>query len=165
MKVLLTGRADLEARASCQHEQCAPLALAAQGGSEEVVRALLAAGADARARDDPQYTPPCVHFAAGMGHEAVVETLLAAGADKEGRENQQCTPLHFAAQGGHVAVVQALVAAGADKEARMSLQQFTLQLGGCWDCCTDSNKLGQGCSSTCSKQWPPESCSDCKTSS
>ena len=90
-----------------------PLRWAAQGSSLDVVRALLAAGADVA---EAGWTP--LHVAVVLGQPpAAVKTLLAAGADIEAKDEAGWTPLHWAAQGDSPAVVKALLAGGADVEA------------------------------------------------
>ena len=80
----------------------------------EVVKVLLAAGADPNARG---VTP--LHGAARLSETpAVVKALLAAGADLEARDEHGLTPLHRAAISKTPAVVKALLAAGADPNAR-----------------------------------------------
>ncbi|KAF7195138.1 Ankyrin repeat domain-containing protein 50 [Pseudocercospora fuligena] len=68
---------------------CTPLFWAAEGGHNEAVRLLLAAGASIDSRDISGYTP--LMQAVAHGHGSVVRTLLAAGAnvsvkDREGRK-------------------------------------------------------------------------------
>jgi ankyrin repeat protein len=127
---------------------CAALHCAAEGGSEESVRLLLAAGADVGARNRLGETP--LHIAAAYGRTACVELLLRAGADVDAKGRQQRTPLNLAACGrrdcvrlllragadadaknevglaplhsaafyGHLACIELLLRAGADKESR-----------------------------------------------
>jgi len=73
-----------------------PLHMAAHRGQLEVVRALLAAGADVHAREGCSGTT-ALHWAAEAGHVDVIEALLAAGAELEVRDGWHAlTPLDWA---------------------------------------------------------------------
>jgi ankyrin repeat protein len=102
------------------------LPMAAGAGDLEIVRLLLAAGADVNSGMDVRITTghsfleasPLFH-AAAAGHLEVVELLLASGADP----NQPDTavgvvPLHEAARMNYLEIVQALLANGADVNLR-----------------------------------------------
>ncbi|XP_047101143.1 ankyrin-1-like [Schistocerca piceifrons] len=86
---------------------------AAKVGAVEVVRLLLAAGADAGARDESGCTT--LHWAAERGHAAVVRLLLSAASDPNARSQKGWTPLHFAAYCGRAEATAALLEAGADR--------------------------------------------------
>ncbi len=92
------------------------------GGSIEVVKALLDAGAPVNGKDALGDTP--LHAAAKFGTVAIVRELLARGADVNATEDTGTTPLHDAlwmpslAEDRTVDVARALVAAGADPEAK-----------------------------------------------
>ena len=83
-----------------------------------VVKALLDAGADPKARAERGFTP--LHGAAANSKTpAVVQVLLDAGADLNARTKDGETPLHQAAWFSKTpAVVQVLLDAGADPNAR-----------------------------------------------
>ncbi|XP_049769946.1 ankyrin-1-like [Schistocerca cancellata] len=85
---------------------------AAKVGAVEVVRLLLAAGADVRARDESGCTT--LHWAAERGDAAVVRLLLSAASDPNARSLKGWTPLHFAAYCGRAEATAALLEAGAD---------------------------------------------------
>ena len=111
------GRCDPGARGAT------PLHRATTGKNADpaAAAALLAAGADADARDERGRTP--LHRAAHNPDPAVVAALLKAGADVNacaGKLYGGMTPLHRAAarRNANPAVVAALVAAGADVNAR-----------------------------------------------
>ncbi|KXZ42561.1 hypothetical protein GPECTOR_135g625 [Gonium pectorale] len=89
-----------------------PLHAAASNGHLEVVKELLAAGADVKAADKDGESP--LHVAASEGHPGVVKVLLAAGADVKADGE---TPLQLAAFKGHLKVVKELLSAGADVKA------------------------------------------------
>jgi ankyrin repeat protein len=83
-------------------------------GSADAARALLTAGADARARSENDFWVLPLHSAAAGAHAEIVEVLLAAGVDRSPRQRRGWTPLHAAAQNGDARSVDALLAAGAD---------------------------------------------------
>merc|ERR1719375_2823262 len=76
---------------------------------EEVVAALLAAGADARAPNAEGSTP--LHWAALNGHAGVARQLLAAGSSATALNKHDRTPLDEALGGGHEDVRAALAEA------------------------------------------------------
>ena len=79
----------------------------------EVVRELLAAGAEVNMADSYQLRP--LHHAAMRGNRLVVECLLShPGIQVDARDAQASTSLHIAATYGNLGVVELLLAAGAD---------------------------------------------------
>ena len=86
---------------------------ACEKGYLEIVKCLLAAGADKDKANSYGWTP--LIRAAGGGHVEIVRLLLSAGADKDKADNNGMTPLIWAANGGHVMTVRLLLAAGANK--------------------------------------------------
>ena len=102
------------------------------GGALEIIRTLLAAGADQHLTTDDGTTPFMV--AAGLGRatytpreprgvrsesaEAAVRILLEAGADINAANEADFTALHGAAYRGLNEVIEYLVAEGADIDAR-----------------------------------------------
>lgn len=93
-----------------------PLHFAANRGSAELVRLLLAHGAVVNASDLQDYTP--LHLAARGGQKDAADLLIAAGADIKSRTVSGCTPLHYAACGGSTDLVKWLLAEGAPVNAR-----------------------------------------------
>lgn len=91
-------------------------ALAAQHGQTEVVRELLARGADADRFNPPGAHPHStpLHQAAFAGHAAVVDLLVQAGARTDLRDSVHGgTPLDWARHAGHTAIAARLeVSAG-----------------------------------------------------
>ena len=85
------------------------LHMAAANGHGEVVAALLAAGADARAPNAEGSTP--LHWAALNGHAGVARQLLAAGSSATALNKHDRTPLDEALGGGHEDVRAALAEA------------------------------------------------------
>ena len=92
-------------------ERWTALFYATRGGHVAALEALLAHGADVRARDVDGWT--ALHVAAEAGRGACVRELLARGADANDRDHDALTPLIYAALGGHVDCCEALVGAGA----------------------------------------------------
>jgi ankyrin repeat protein len=120
-----------------------PLHMAVQDGREQIVRVLIARGADVNRANDRGNTPlhraveypnlvtalldagananaPDVqgrtplHWVAMGGAKASLETMLARGADVKAVDQQGQTALHCAAREGNTAAIAALIAAGAD---------------------------------------------------
>ncbi|XP_049769607.1 ankyrin repeat and protein kinase domain-containing protein 1-like isoform X1 [Schistocerca cancellata] len=79
---------------------------AAMVGATADLRALLAAGADVRARDEAWQGWTALHWTADRGHVEAARLLLEAGAEVRARTRQDSTVLHLAASSGHAAVVQ-----------------------------------------------------------
>ena len=85
---------------------------AVETGMRHLLKALLAAGADPRARAKDGET--ALHLAALHPEPAFTDLLLAAGADPQARNTDGESPLHWAALSGHIVVAQRLLARGAD---------------------------------------------------
>jgi len=91
-----------------------PLFYAATEGHADLARAMLTAGAEARARDKWLETP--LHKAASRGHTGVVRVLLEAGADANAVDKNGRAPLIEAAAEDHVEIVRLLLAANANPD-------------------------------------------------
>ena len=102
------------------------LTKASEKGYLEIVKCLLAAGADKEKAASYGWT--LLICAANDGHVEIVRLLLAAGADKDKADNSGYTPLIYAARGGHVEVVRLLLAAGANKNKVSSDGETALSL-------------------------------------
>lgn len=68
-----------------------PLHRAAYYGLTDLVKLLLAHGADVHATEEVGWTP--LHYAAAMSHPEIVELLLTEGADIDAKDNGGDTPL------------------------------------------------------------------------
>src|SRR6056300_1340121 len=91
----------------------APLLIASYRGHTEVVKLLLAKGADANKADKNGRTP--LWNASDRGHVKVVKVLLGArGIDVNKVDNYGQTPLIIASYEGHMDIVKLLLAKGAD---------------------------------------------------
>ncbi|HEV8610349.1 MAG TPA: ankyrin repeat domain-containing protein [Thermoanaerobaculia bacterium] len=97
-RLLLENGADPN-RAASNARRVASLHSAVAGGNLEIVRELLAYGADVRARQEGGFTP--LHSAAGEGREEMVRLLLAHGADGSSRSDAGKTPADMARERGH----------------------------------------------------------------
>ena len=89
-----------------------PLQTAAAYGQADVVKELLAKGADVDFTAKSEYTP--LMLAASHGHTEVVRILVAAGADMEAKNEIDYTPLCLAAIHNQAEAAATLVKAGAD---------------------------------------------------
>lgn len=93
------------------------LMVAARNDRVEVIRVLVAAGADVNAPDHRMTRwPPLVH-AIHKGREGAATALLQAGADPNAHDRAGATPLMYAAAYGNLALVRKLLARGADPRA------------------------------------------------
>jgi ankyrin repeat protein len=89
-----------------------PPCYASAEGLPEVVKALLAIGADVNKRD--KWGMTALQYAANRGRSAVAELLLAASADANARDGDGKTALYMAAEMDHKGVMEILLAAHAD---------------------------------------------------
>ena len=90
---------------------------AARHGDADLVTALVAAGANARAETRfGAYTP--LHLAAERGSAPIVKALVAAGAVVDAKTSTGATPLMFAAAAGDTGAIAALLDGGANVNAK-----------------------------------------------
>jgi|AntAceMinimDraft_1070359.scaffolds.fasta_scaffold05690_5 ankyrin repeat protein len=89
-----------------------PLQLAAQDGHLEMVKSLLAKGADVNLMGDNHSSTP-LGLAAEFGRLSVAKELLDAGAEVNLASTEIDLPLYLAAYEGHETVVKLLLNAGA----------------------------------------------------
>ncbi|KAK5652630.1 hypothetical protein OQA88_10223 [Cercophora sp. LCS_1] len=115
MATVLMYRPNLETRVNGMP----PLFYAISGGDEKVVRLLLEAGADVKARSS--LGESVLHMAAGSWKNNLLPTLLQHGADVRAtsRNPDGKTAVHFAAEFGNADAIKRLVAAGADPFAEL----------------------------------------------
>ncbi|CAM9728129.1 unnamed protein product [Scytosiphon promiscuus] len=88
---------------------------AADGGNEQVVSALIRAGArmDVHSRADVLKRTP-LHLAVGDGRVAAAKVLMMAGADVNRLDAKNYGPLHLAIMQGHAGLADDLLLKGAD---------------------------------------------------
>jgi ankyrin repeat protein len=96
---------------------------AARTGNPDVVKLLLAAGADANYTELRSGQTPLM-WAASEGHADAVKLLLAAGAKADAKALDQKTALFFAVRRGSIDVTQELLAAGADVNGRTAPEKM-----------------------------------------
>jgi len=92
------------------------LMLAAQVGSEPLVRLLLERAADVRAID-AVYRRTALGFALWGRSTGVIQALIEAGAEVDARDRGGWTPLMHAVSSGNAEMAGCLLAAGADPDA------------------------------------------------
>jgi hypothetical protein len=118
-RVVMDGDADavnLFLTAGMPIETADALHLAVDMGKADVVKLLLAHGADKNGKDN--YGQSLIMTAASNHHLDVLAALIAAGADVSAPNQYRITPLAVAAEQGHLDEVNMLVAAGAKVNAR-----------------------------------------------
>nr|CAD7443823.1 unnamed protein product [Timema bartmani] len=103
---LLSIHVDINSRVQ-DVTQTPPLHLAAQLGTEMIIRSLLLAGA--RADDHDAYRQTALHVAAAAGHEAAVSALLQNGSNFNATDSNGDNALHIAAREGHLSVARVLL--------------------------------------------------------
>lgn len=96
VRVLLANGAEVNVP-SRNAQRVAPIHSAVAGGNVEIVRELLAHGADANARQAGGFTP--LHGAAVEGSEEMIRLLLAHGVDRDARTDAGKTPADLAREG------------------------------------------------------------------
>lgn len=97
-------------------EKSRALCLAAEAGTNCIIKLLVDAGADISSAIDmgEGQTSTALQLAAGKGHETVIHMLLGMGADIAVINSGQETALHYAARGGQESVTRLLLEKGAD---------------------------------------------------
>ena len=121
VRALLSAGEDVNA---AQGDGMTALHWAARRGESEMVRMLLAAGANLRAITRlGNYTP--LLLASEGGHAAAIDALVAAGADLKSTTAAGVTPLMLASASGQAPAVKALLAHGPDVNATEPLRGQT----------------------------------------
>ncbi|KAK9891834.1 hypothetical protein WA026_016633 [Henosepilachna vigintioctopunctata] len=108
-QVLLAMHANVEDRGI--KGECTPLMEAASAGHLDIVRLLVAHGADVNAQSTTGNTP--LMYGCAGGHTEVVQFLLEHGANVEDHNENGHTPLMEAASAGHVGLAKILLMHGA----------------------------------------------------
>ena len=114
---LLTLGADPNARDARGQ---APLLRAAQHGTADAVKQLVASSADVAASDRSGYTALIYVILGGRDEKEKLRILVDAGADVNARDRDGRTALMHAASRSPAEIVQLLLAAGADRQLRDS---------------------------------------------
>ena len=119
IKAIIAIGGDVNAR---NQEGITPLHWAIEKGELEIVRELLANGADINAtyskeRTAIAYGRTALLWAIEKGELEIVRELLASGADIKATDNTGITALHWAIEKGELEIVRELLASGADIKA------------------------------------------------
>ncbi len=91
----------------------APLHLAAATGRIDILKILIANGANLQMPAEPTRALP-IHFAAGNNHVSAMNLLLAFRSDPNAKDSNEATPLHWAAYWGAYESIVSLIHRGAD---------------------------------------------------
>jgi uncharacterized protein len=113
VRALVTGGEDVNA---AQGDGMTALHWAARHGDVDLIKMLLAAGANVKATTRlANYTP--LLMAAELGSAGAIDALIAAGADPKGTTESGVSPLMLASAAGHADAVKTLISRGADVDA------------------------------------------------
>src|SRR5258708_2358202 len=113
VRALLTSGDDVNA---AQGDGMTALHWAARHGDVDLIRMLVAAGANVKATTRLGNHTPLL-MACEIGSAGAIEALLAAGADLKGTTASGVSPLMFASAAGQADAVKTLIAHGADVNA------------------------------------------------
>ena len=102
-----------------------PFSAATWKGQTEIVKLLIAEGADVNTKDERRETP--LHWAVEYGHTEIAELLMAKDADVNAKDMHSKTPLHWAARKGSTQFIELLIAKGANVNAKDSIEQKFFQ--------------------------------------
>ena len=111
-----------------------PLMKASHIGNSDIVRSLIAAGAELNARNADGNN--ALWLACVGGHLDIIDILVEAGIDIDNRNDNGATPLMYAASSGKAAIVERLLARGADVTPETPDGFSALDLAGTIECLT-----------------------------
>jgi len=108
-----------------------PLQVAAESGSEKLIKTLIESGSNVNHVDDDGTT--ALLIASSAGHAPVIRALIAAGADlnKTDLSGQSC--LHLAAWGGHVDAVAELLSKSREAAKAKTSSGYTPLHAAAWN--------------------------------
>jgi FOG: Ankyrin repeat len=95
-----------------------PLGLATHFGKEDIVRFLLAKGADPNIQSQNGYNVYPIHAAIGSGFDGIAKMLIEAGAEVNVLQASRISPLHLASQSGNIDLIILLLENGANVEVK-----------------------------------------------
>ena len=102
------------------------LGLASFFGHLDLIKWLLANGANPNiAANNPMKVTP-LHSACAISNFEIAELLIQNGADVNAKQMRGVTPLHSAAHNGQLEIVQLLIENGADRKAKMEVGKTPL---------------------------------------
>jgi len=104
------------------------LGLASFFGHHELVRYLLASGADPNIASDNTLKVTPLHSACAASDFNIADMLIRKGADVNAKQAGGYTPIHSAAHNGKTDLVLLLIANGADIDARTDKGETTVSL-------------------------------------
>ncbi|MGK6353253.1 ankyrin repeat domain-containing protein [Parapedobacter sp. DT-150] len=90
-----------------------PLGMATHFGHEDIVRFLLAKGADPNIQSQNGYSVYPLHAAIGSGFDGIAKMLIEAGAEVNVFQASRTSPLHVASQNGNIDLIILLLENGA----------------------------------------------------
>lgn len=105
-----------------------PLGMATHFGHEDMVRNLLARGADPNVPSQNGYSVYPIHTAVSSNFDGITKMLIEAGALVNVVQTSRMTPLHMAAQNGNIDIIILLLEQGASIEAQTDLGQTPSEL-------------------------------------
>ena len=105
-----------------------PLGMATHFGHEDMVRNLLARGADPNVPSQNGYSVYPIHTAVSSNFDGITKMLIEAGALVNVVQTSRMTPLHMAAQNGNIEIIILLLEQGASIEAQTDLGQTPSEL-------------------------------------
>lgn len=105
-----------------------PVGIATHFGNEDVVRFLLAKGADINVQSQNGYNVYPLHTAIGSGFESIAKMLIEAGAEVNVLQSSRTSPLHLASQNGNIELIILLLEHGALVEIKNDMGQTASDL-------------------------------------